>query len=370
MDFSAVVGFENSKKGLKHSIDSGRLPHAQLFVSEENLSTLPLVFWVLTQLFKGDSKVSKLIHPDIHLLFPISNTIGVSSKDVRSSDQLNEFRSAVLENPYLTYNQWISKNSSAGGSFIIRTDDTKEAVQKLHLKPIEGSYRVLVIWGAEFLKDQSANRLLKFIEEPPAGTLIIMTTQNERNVLETIRSRSQRVFVGPETKGTVKEALINLGLSTEHATLYSERSKGSVSWAMSQYQNREQSQDFEKRFVSWVRSAFLAKKNKDAVAELLDWAEDLVKLERGVQREFLLFAMDQIRSSLLIQYRAGDLVLQQELAEGFKLEKFAPFIHHNNAVDLVQSIEGAISHLGTNANLKMTFSDLALQMTKLLHVPK
>ena len=102
MDFSGVVGYENSKKGLKHSIDSGRLPHAQLFVSEENGSTLPLVFWMLTQLFKGDSKVSKLIHPDIHLLFPTSNTIGVSSKNVRSSDQLNEFRSAVLENPYLT----------------------------------------------------------------------------------------------------------------------------------------------------------------------------------------------------------------------------------------------------------------------------
>ena len=116
MDFSGVVGFENSKKGLKHSIDSGRLPHAQLFVSEENGSTLPLVFWMLTQLFKGDSKVPKLIHPDIHLLFPTSNTIGVSSKNVRSSDQLNDFRSAILENPYLTYGQWISKNSSAGGS--------------------------------------------------------------------------------------------------------------------------------------------------------------------------------------------------------------------------------------------------------------
>jgi len=361
MDFSGVVGYENSKKGLKHSIDSGRLPHAQLYVSEENRSSLPLVFWMLNQLFKGDSKVSKLIHPDIHLLFPTSNTIGVSSKNVRSSDQLNDFRSAVLENPYL---------SSAGGSFTIRTEDAKEAVQKLHLKPVEGSYRILVIWGAEFLKDLSANRLLKFIEEPPAGTFIIMTTQNERNVLETIRSRSQRVFVGPETKDVVEEALINLGLSKEDATLYSERSKGSVSWAMSQFQNKEQSQDFEKRFVSWVRSAFLAKKNKIAVAELLDWAEDLVKLERGVQREFLLFAMDQIRNSLLIQYRAGELVLQQELAEGFKLEKFAPFIHHNNAIDLIESIEKAVSHLGTSANLKMTFSDLALQMTKLLHAPK
>ena len=74
------------------------------------------------------------------------------------------------------------------------------------------------------------------------------------------------MFVGPETKDVVKDTLTNLGLSKENATIYSERSKGSVSWAMNQYLNKEQSQDFEKRFVSWVRSAFLAKKNKSAVA--------------------------------------------------------------------------------------------------------
>lgn len=370
MDFSAVVGFEKSKKGLRHSIESGRLPHAQLFVSQENQSTLPLVFWMLNLLFSGDSKVSKLIHPDIHLLFPTPNTVGLSSKDLRSSDQLSNFRSAVIENPYLTYSQWISKNSSAGGSFTIRTEDTKEAIQKLHLKPVAGSCRVLVIWGVEFLKEQSANRLLKFVEEPPANTLILMTTQNERNVLETIRSRSQRVFVGPETKEVVKTALISLGLTKEQARLYSERSKGSVSWAMNQFQNKEQTNDFEKRFVSWVRSAFLARKNKGAVAELLEWAEGLAKLDRSVQREFLLFAIDQIRNSLLIQYRANDLVIQQELSDGFKIENFAPYVHHNNALDLVQSIEDSISNLGTSANLKMLFSDLALQMTKLLHAPK
>ena len=369
MDFSALQGYVKSKAALGEAIKSKRIPHAQLVACSHKEAPLPLVLWMLTQLFPGDPKVSKLIHPDIHFLFPIPNTSG-NSKSKSANELMGLFRETILENPYTTYNQWLAKNESAGSSFLIRLEDTKEVLKPLQLKSHEGGYRVLVIWGAEFLRAESANSLLKFIEEPPSNSLIILTTQNERGVLETIRSRTQRIFIPNQPLSSIVDCLVQQGIPNGQAELLAKNSGGSTIKALGLQHNAEQLERYQGLFVSWVRTAFMAKTNAAAVNQLLDWAEELAKLAKNEQREFLHFASEQIREALLIQYGASDLVYQKELSEGFSLEKFAPFIHHNNAIDLCSKIEEASYHVTTSANIKLIFSDLALKMTKLIHTPK
>jgi len=119
-----------------------------------------------------------------------------------------------------------------------------------------------------------------------------------------------------------------------------------------------------------VRAAFKVKKHPSEVAVLLDWAERLASLSKERQRRFLRFAQRQVRSAMLLQYGAEQLVAKKELADGFLLERFAPFVHEENTIDLNTLIEEALYNHSRNANTKLLFSDMALQMTKLIHKPK
>ena len=64
---------------------------------------------------------------------------------------------------------------------------------KLSLKSVEGGYKIMIIWHAEKMNQQCANALLKLLEEPPAGTVFILTTDAPEQMLETILSRTQRI---------------------------------------------------------------------------------------------------------------------------------------------------------------------------------
>ena len=53
--------------------------------------------------------------------------------------------------------------------------------------------------------------------------------------------------------------------------------------------------------------------------------------------------------------------------DGFKLEKFAPFIHENNIMSIIEELENAIYHIERNGNSKIILTDLSIKLTRLLH---
>jgi len=53
--------------------------------------------------------------------------------------------------------------------------------------------------------------------------------------------------------------------------------------------------------------------------------------------------------------------------DGFQLEKFAPFIHENNIIPIVEEIESAMYHIERNGNSKIILTDLSIKLTRLLH---
>jgi DNA polymerase-3 subunit delta' len=69
----------------------------------------------------------------------------------------------------------------------------KEIQRSAGLQPYEGRHRVFIVDGAEYLNEESANCLLKTLEEPPPKVLFILLTVNDGRLLPTIVSRCQRV---------------------------------------------------------------------------------------------------------------------------------------------------------------------------------
>ncbi|HKL90671.1 MAG TPA: hypothetical protein VJ880_05775, partial [Allomuricauda sp.] len=124
---------------------------------------------------------------------------------------------------------------------------------------------------------------------------------------------------------------------------------------------------FERWFVQWVRSAFKAKGNKGAIQELILWSEEVAKTGREVQKKFLNYCLTMMRQALLLNYKANELVHAKVHMEGFDLNKFAPFVHENNILDIVEELEEAIFHVERNGNSKLIFTDLSIKLTRLLH---
>ena len=124
---------------------------------------------------------------------------------------------------------------------------------------------------------------------------------------------------------------------------------------------------FEKWFVSWVRTAFRAKGDKKAVNDLLLWSESISGEGRETQKKFLDFCVELFRQALLKNYQADSLLFFEAKSSAFSIEKFAPFVHQNNIFEITNALEEAAYHIERNGNAKIIFTDLSIQLTRLIH---
>ena len=162
-----------------------------------------------------------------------------------------------------------------------------------------------MVWQADKLNLAAANKLLKLVEEPPEKTLLIFISNHEDQVLETLRSRCQGVRFSLLPENTISKALISYGTAREVAESVSSQANGQFSRAL--HLMRVEGAPFEDWFVSWVRTAFKAKRNKGSVVELLNWSQQIAGVGRETQKQFLLFSIDLFRQALLIKYGVSEL---------------------------------------------------------------
>lgn len=90
----------------------------------------------------------------------------------------------------------------------IKIDVVREMLSKVSFRPFEGRRRVVLIREADTLEPESQNSLLKSLEEPPPGTMFILTTAVPGVLLPTVRSRCMRLRFGRLTAGEVAAGLV------------------------------------------------------------------------------------------------------------------------------------------------------------------
>ncbi|HJP88488.1 MAG TPA: hypothetical protein VJ850_05575 [Candidatus Limnocylindrales bacterium] len=89
----------------------------------------------------------------------------------------------------------------------------RDLVRELALMPVEGGLRVAIIGDADRMTEDAQSAFLKTLEEPPAGTVLILTAADEERLLPTIRSRVVRIRVGPVGKAAVEQILVEGSLA-------------------------------------------------------------------------------------------------------------------------------------------------------------
>jgi DNA polymerase-3 subunit delta' len=365
---------------LTKSADLGRIPHAQLFVGPEGSGTLSMAIaysqYILCRNVNGKNcgenescniKFDKLSHPDLHFVYPTVSTEDVKSKP-KSIDFIADWRTFVSQNPYgglFDWYEFLGVNNKQG---LIRVEDASDILQKLALKSFEGGYKIIIVWMADKMNIESSNKLLKLLEEPPEKTIFILISEQEEDIIQTIRSRCQVVHFGGLPEQIIAEALVvKKQIEPQLAATIARQAQGNYNKALHLINNDEEHDPFEQWFVTWVRAAFRAKGNAAAIHDLIHWSEQIAALGRETQKKFLEFCIEMFRQALLLNYESPSLVYFEPKAEKFKLANFAPFVNGNNIHDIFKELSDAMYHIERNGNAKIVLTDLSIKLTRLIH---
>ena len=374
MLFNQIIGQEHIKKHLQKSAENGRVPHAQLFVGKEGCGSLPMAIAYAQFLlcnFSEDAgacniKCNKLQHPDLHFAFPVTTNDSVKKHAV-SDLFLEDWRDFIATQPYGSLFNWLQHIGVENKQGLIGVDESEAVVKKLKLKSYEGGFKVMIIWMAEKMNIAAANKLLKLIEEPPQKTVFLLITENEEQIINTIKSRCQALHFPALSEQDIANALILKNqVADNQATKIAHQAEGNYIKALHLLQNDSSDLVFEEWFIAWIRTAFRAKGNASVVQQLISWSDTIAKTGRETQKRFLDYCLQFFRQALLMNYKSDQLVFM-ESKSGFYLSKFAPFVHSGNILEIEKELNDAMYHIERNGNAKIILLDLSMKLTRFLH---
>lgn len=380
MLFSEILGHEHIKNHLIQSASSGRIPHAQLFIGPEGTGTLPMAIAYAQYIVCGNVgnenvgtneacnlKFNSFSHPDLHFVYPTVTTEDIKSKP-KSLDFIQDWRVFLNENFYGSLFDWYNLLGVKNKQGEIRVEDASEIVKSLSLKSLEGGYKVMIIWMADKMNIAASNKLLKLLEEPTDKTVFILISENEEDIIQTIRSRCQVLHFNALPEDVIAKALMqNHSINENLATKIAHQAQGNYTKALQILNNDEDELPFEEWFITWLRAAYSAKKNAAAINDLIAWSENIASIGRESQKKFLNYCIDVFRQALMLNYQAEKLVYFEPKVQGFTLEKFAPFVTGNNIHEIFKELSDAAYHIERNGNAKIILTDLSIKLTRLIH---
>lgn len=375
MYFKGLTGHQHIINHLIKSTENGRVPHAQLFVGDEGVGVLKVALAYAGYLICKDHEAPELCfkqcqnlqHPDMHFAFPTAINDQVKNHPV-SSLFLTQWREFLTNQPYGTLFDWYQKIGIENKQGQMGVDEAAEIVKALQLKPYEGTYQVMIIWMPEKMNTAASNKLLKLIEEPPKNTVFLLVTEDEEQIISTIRSRCQTLHFGLLSEEQIAHTLINdYQIKQDLAHKKAHQAEGKLSKALKLLQEHSNEALFEEWLITWIRAAFKAKGNASVINDLIAWSNQIAGIGREPQKRFLNFCIQFFRQALLMNYGVVKLVYYEPKAKDFQLEKFAPFVHNGNILDIIKELEEAIYHIERNGNAKLVLLDMSIKMTRFLH---
>ena len=375
MKFEEVIGQHDAKERLRTLVAENRLPHALLFCGPEGNGKMALAMAFASYLLcanrhDGDScgvcpqctMLRKWAHPDLHFTFPVIKPTGSPSDYVPVSDDfIHEWYDLLAGGPYFTIEQWLDSIGTTSQQAIMTVKEADSVSHKLSLRSSQGGYKVSLIWLPERMREDASNKMLKLIEEPPSQTVFLMVSENPSALLETIRSRTQRMDLPRIDNEDIEKALVERrGVEATAAHKIARFAQGNWLAALDALDAQSESREFLNDFINLPRRSF----TRD-VAGMAQWSKNTSTYGREKEKRMLAYFLRMTRESFMYNFHNPDLSYMTQDEENF-VKRFAPFVNERNVMMISELLSKAITDIGRNANAKMVLFDITLQLTVLL----
>jgi DNA polymerase III subunit delta' len=376
MQFAEIIGQNDIKQHLVNSVKENRISHAQLLLGHEGFGTLPMALayaQFINCLAPKDTdscgecanckKISKLAFPDLHFVFPVPAT-GSSKEKAISDTFYSQWVQFLSEFPYGSYQQWLDFLDSGNSQGLIRVEESREIIRKLSMKSFNADYKIMIIWFPEKMNPETANKLLKLLEEPYEKTLFLLVAESTEPMLSTIISRTQLIKLHRINEDDLYLGLKEkLTIDDEKARYLARISEGDYNRALGYHQTTADTKQNFELFTQVMRLSYSGR-----FIDMISLADNLSQLGREKQKNFLAYCQRMIRENLVVNQKQEKMARFTEEEKQFA-QKFAMFIHPGNVELISPEFDKAFYHISRNANSKIVFLDTCIKLCGYLRLP-
>ena len=374
MQFKDVIGQSSIKQRLIQSVRDNHVSHAQLFLGPAGSGKLPLALAYAQYILcpnrtETDScgvcptcqKMQKLVHPDLHFVVPTATTKKIKSNP-ESDLFMEEWREYVIQNQgYVDTSSWYNFLDVENKQGYMSVRDAASLLRKLSMKSYEGEYKIAIIWMAEKMRVDTANKLLKLLEEPPEKTVFLLIAEDQEELLATIKSRTALVKIPTIETSAVEKALVErLSCPPSQAHDAALISEGNWITACHSVQDSEEHKFFFTTFQQWMRLCF-----RGNVTEIIDFSNNIKTIGREKQKELLEYGLRIVGNALLFNNNLAGMVMLPDDDKKFNAN-FAPFVKPANLAQIVELFEEAMRQIERNGYAPLIFTDVSFKMVGLL----
>ena len=374
MRFKDVIGQDEIKSRLVQAYKDNRVSHSYLFYGAPGVGKMALAIAFAQYLScenkeDGDScghcpsclKYEKLVHPDLHFVFPYITSSNSQNKAV-SDTYIDLWRPMVNNSPYFSYRDWTNNLQSENKQCQIYAAESAEIIKKVSLKTYESDYKVMIIWLPEKMNTECANKILKVLEEPPHNTVFLLVSNNREDILPTIQSRTQPVKVLGIADEPLKHALVEkFGISESEAADVVKISNGSFLEARQQIEQDEENAFNFDNFKSLMRICY-----KYDVVSTFDFAKSISKLSRERQKSFINYCLIMVRENFVRNVNSDVAYLTKE-EEEFSVN-FSRCINERNIDSYITILNDTYYQIERNGNSEIIFTDTAFNIMKIIRM--
>ena len=387
MYFSDVIGQEKSRRRLLQMVAENRVPHALMLCGPEGCGKMALAL-AFASFLLGDigpeedadpalkkfvsgfdqrkrinahAMLAKWEHPDLHFSFPVVKLPGQSAEyPTTSADYMQKWIDFLADGPYIEHDRWsevLNENKIA----VIYEAESDRLQHELMLKSNQGGYKISLIWQPECMNATCANKLLKLLEEPPSKTVFLLVSEDPGQLLETIRSRVQRIDIPRLETEDIENALQQQrSLEPDMAHRVARLANGSWTRALESLDASNEEKTFLDLFIVLMRQAYMRN-----AKELKKWSLTVSNFDREKQVRMLSYFLRMVRENFIYNFHNPELNYMTQEEENFS-KNFARFINEANVIEMSEAIQKATDDIVRNGNAKMVFFCLSLQIIVLI----
>lgn len=293
MMFESVTGHSEVKQRLESSVLSGKVSHAYIFAGKRGVGKTTMAKALADVLTNGSAADVTVVTNEHY---------GIESK-----------------------------------SDIVSVDTIRAASADMYMKPYLADKRVFIVPNAEKMNAQAQNALLKIFEEPPAYCVIILITQNDNMLLQTIRSRAITMRFGVLDDSEVKDYVANKGMDVSDIVV--RLASGSIGMALELGEN-EELDDVLGTFVEMFRK--IGAGTADCIYSLIDY-----------------FQREKKNSDVLFDIM---LVMLRDTMLGKKTDLVIDGLNNKKTVRIIELVENTRNSFTFNADYNMAISEMLLNI--------